>query len=41
MENEQALQIIEQALNVATTKGAFSLVDVSQILTALQSLKGQ
>jgi hypothetical protein len=39
MEKEQALQIIEQALNVATTKGAFSLVDVSQILTALQALK--
>tara|TARA_R110000803_G_scaffold69326_1_gene131651 strand:+ start:17462 stop:17587 length:126 start_codon:yes stop_codon:yes gene_type:complete len=39
MEKEQAIQIIEQALNVATTKGAFNLVDVSRILTALQALK--
>ena len=41
MEKEKALQIIEQALNVATTKGAFSLADVAQILTALQELKNQ
>jgi len=41
MEKEKALQVIEQALNVATTKGAFSLVDVSQILMALQALKEQ
>ena len=39
MDKEKALQVIEQALNVATQKGAFNLVEVSQILTALQFLK--
>ena len=41
MEKEKALQVIEQALNVATTKGAFSLADVAQIIMALQALKEQ
>jgi len=41
MDNKQALQIIETGLNQATTKGAFNLVEVSQILTALSFLKQQ
>jgi ferric-dicitrate binding protein FerR (iron transport regulator) len=39
MDKEQALQIIEQALNGATLKGVYNLADVSQILMALQQLK--
>lgn len=39
MNTEQALQIIEQALNQATIKGAFNLNEVSQILQALSVLK--
>lgn len=35
MNQEQAYQIIEQALNVATTKGVFNLQDMSNILSAL------
>ena len=38
MNTEQALQIIEQALNQATLKGAFNLNEVSQILQALSVL---
>ncbi len=36
---EQALATIEQALNLATTKGAFTLADVEVILSALSVLK--
>lgn len=39
MNQEQAIQILEQALNQATQKGAFNLVEVSQIIQALQALK--
>jgi ferric-dicitrate binding protein FerR (iron transport regulator) len=35
MTKEQALQIIEQALNAANMKGVYSLSDVSMILQAL------
>ena len=41
MDKEQALQVIEQALNLATQKGAFNLADASQILTALNVLKAK
>lgn len=39
MDKEKALQVIEQALNVATQKGVFNLVEISQILQSLQSLQ--
>ena len=39
MSEEQAIQVIEQALNLATQKGAFNLADTSQILNALNVLK--
>lgn len=35
MTKEQALQIIEQALNAANIKGVYSLSDVATILQAL------
>ena len=41
MDKEQALQVIEQALNVATQKGAFNLNDVSQVISALVILKSE
>lgn len=39
MTNEQALQIIEQALNLAVQKGAFNIQEVEAILNALRQLK--
>jgi len=39
MEKNQALSIIEQALNVATEKGSYDLAKVSAILQALNVLK--
>jgi len=39
MTNEQALQIIEQALNLAVQKGAFNMQEVEAILNALRQLK--
>lgn len=39
MTHEQALNTIEQALNLATQKGAFSMAEVQLILQALQTLK--
>ena len=38
MNQEQAIVILEQALNQATQKGAFNLNEVSQILQALSVL---
>lgn len=35
MNQEQAYQVLEQALNVATTKGVFNLQDTANILAAL------
>jgi hypothetical protein len=35
MNPEQAYQILEQALNVATTKGVYNLQDAANILAAL------
>lgn len=40
MTKEQAQNIIEQALNVAQAKGAFSLQDSRAILTALEVMFG-
>lgn len=39
MTNEQALQILEQALNLAVQKGAFNMQEVEAILNALRQLK--
>lgn len=41
MTKEQAIQIIEQALNAATQKGVFNLQDVGTILTALNAIKSE
>lgn len=39
MTKEQAISIIEQALNGATLKGTYNLENVAMILQALQFLK--
>lgn len=39
MTNEQALQILEQALNLAVQKGAYNIQEVEAILNALKQLK--
>ena len=39
MTHEQALNTIEQALNLATQKGAFSMAEVQLILQALSVVK--
>lgn len=39
MNQEQAIKILEQALNQATKKGAFNLEEVVQIIQALQAIK--
>lgn len=41
LSHEQAYQILVDAINVATTKGAFTLQDVSTVLGALQVLQPQ
>jgi hypothetical protein len=39
MTKQEALNIIEQALNIAVTKGAYTLGDTQAILSALLFLK--
>lgn len=39
MQKQDALKIIEQALNAATSKGVFNLNDVAYILQAIEFLK--
>lgn len=39
MKKEKAIEIIEQALNIANQKGAFTLADVQTIIAALTTLK--
>ncbi len=39
MNEQQALSLLEQALNVATQKGAYTLAEVAEILKALTTLK--
>ena len=39
MEKEPALQVIEQALNIANSKGCFKLEESATIFTALTSIK--
>jgi ferric-dicitrate binding protein FerR (iron transport regulator) len=39
MSKEQAIQVLEQALNAASLKGVYNLQDVQMILNALSLLK--
>jgi ferric-dicitrate binding protein FerR (iron transport regulator) len=39
MDKEQAIQVLEQALNAATLKGVYNLQDITHILNALQVIK--
>lgn len=39
MEKQQALALIEQALNIATQKGAFTIAEIEVILEAYKALK--
>ena len=39
MEKEQGLQIIEQALQIANSKGAFKLEEAATIFTAFTTVK--
>jgi hypothetical protein len=39
MEKNQAIQILEQALNAAILKGGFTIKDVESIINALITLK--
>jgi ferric-dicitrate binding protein FerR (iron transport regulator) len=39
MGSEEAIKIIEQAINAGTLKGVYSLADMKMILTALNILK--
>jgi hypothetical protein len=39
MNPEQAYQVLEQALNVATTKGVYNLQDAANILAALNVVR--
>jgi hypothetical protein len=39
MDTQTSLQIIEQALDIANSKGAFKLAESNTILTALNTLK--
>lgn len=41
MELKQALEITEQALNIASTKGAFTLQESSTIFAALLIVKNE
>lgn len=39
MDKEQALDILEQAVNASVLKGVYNLNDIVQILNALQVIK--
>jgi hypothetical protein len=39
MDKQEAIKIIEQALNAANLKGVYSLEDVKLILNALDTIK--
>lgn len=39
MNKDQALQVIEQALNISAQKGVFNLEDSTTVFTSLQILK--
>ncbi len=39
MDNDQAYKILEQALNIAATKGCFGLQDSASVFTALKQIE--
>ena len=39
MNKQEAINILEQALNAANLKGVYSLADIQTILTALEVIK--
>ena len=39
MDKEQSLQVLEQALNLASTKGAFTLQESATIFAAISTVK--
>lgn len=39
MDKEQAINILEQAINAGTLKGIYSLADIAAILNALNTVK--
>jgi ferric-dicitrate binding protein FerR (iron transport regulator) len=39
MDKQEAINILEQALNAANLKGVYSLTDIQTILTALEVIK--
>ena len=41
MTKEEAIGLIEQALNVATKMGAFNMEDIGMILKAMNAIKEQ
>jgi len=41
MDNKTAKQVLKEALNIAIAKGCFGLVEVSNIVTALEVLDNQ
>ena len=41
MDKQQAIQVIEQAINAATLKGVYNLNDMAAILQALTAIKGE
>jgi hypothetical protein len=38
MDNKTAVQIINEALHIAITKGAFGLVEVSNVVKAIETI---
>jgi hypothetical protein len=41
MKTEQALQILKEALNIAIAKGCFGLIEVTNIVKAVEFLNNQ
>tara|TARA_R110000868_G_scaffold3103_2_gene20698 strand:- start:9731 stop:9889 length:159 start_codon:yes stop_codon:yes gene_type:complete len=41
MDNKTAKQILKEALNIAISKGCFGLIEVSNIVKAIEFLNGQ
>ena len=41
MKNEQAIQILKEALNIAIAKGCFGLIETTNIVKALEHLENQ
>lgn len=41
MTREEAIKLIEQALNIATKSGAFNMEDIGMILKAMSTIKEQ